>query len=290
MARASSTRSACPSSLAVIVGIAASILLARLVAWVFVRLPGVYLAVGTLGFGYVVEGLARAFPSITGGASGLVFSRGRAIGADAWYAIAIMMLILGLVVYAWYVRGAVWRRLRIICHDELAAAVVGIDVARVKATVFTIGCGFAVIAGLLRAYYVGVVIPEDAGVDRSLEQVGMVMVGGLGHFLGPLIGTALVQWLFMITGYASRYELVIYGAAFLAAVIYARDGIAGWIDGPWRRLARRLDGEAPRRACAAGADAAPCRGRQERRGLPLGRRGLEALRRRPGARQASASR
>jgi ABC-type branched-subunit amino acid transport system ATPase component len=208
-----------------------------------------YLAVGTLGFGYVVEGLARAFPPISGGASGLVLERGRQIGADAWYAIAVAALGAGLVAYAWLVRGAFWRRLRTICNDELSAAVLGIDVARVKVQAFTIGCAFAVFAGIFHAYYVGVIIPEDSGVDRSLEQVGMVMVGGLGYLLGPLIGTALIQWLFIVTGYAQRYELLIFGAAFLAAVAFAREGIAGWLETPWQRVARWLDG--PERAPGA---------------------------------------
>ena len=230
-----------PFALDIIAGIGGSLLLAFLMARIFVRLPGMYLAVGTLGFGYVVEGLARAFPAISGGASGLVFSRGRAIGADAWYAIAVAALAIGIALYSWLVRGAFWRRLRTICHDELAAAVLGIDVAGVKSQVFVVGCAFAVFAGILHAYYVGVIIPEDAGVDRSLEQVGMLMVGGLGYLLGPLIGTALIQWLFIVTGYAQRYELVIYGAAFLAAVAFAREGIAGWLDRPWRIIAGWLD-------------------------------------------------
>ena len=231
-----------PFALDLAIGVAGTLCIAWLMARVFVRLPGVYLAVGTLGFGYVVEGVTRAFPGITGGASGLVFARGRQIGGDAWYAIAVAALVLGTLVYVWLVRNDFWRRLRTICHDELAAAVLGIDVARVKARVFTIGCAFAVFAGILRAYYVGVVIPEDGGVDRSLEQVGMVMVGGLGYLFGPLIGTSLIQWLFIITGYTQRYELLIYGTAFLAAVIYAREGIAGWLAAAWEKLRLRLDG------------------------------------------------
>lgn len=252
-----------PFTLAVAIGVAGTICIAWLMARVFVRLPGVYLAVGTLGFGYVVEGLARAFPSITGGASGLVLIRGRAIGGDAWYAISVVALLLGVAAYAWLVRDEVWRRLRAICHDELAAAVLGISVARVKAQVFTIGCAFAAAAGILQAYYVGVVIPEDGGIDRSLEQVGMVMVGGLGHLLGPLIGTALIQWLFIVTGYAQRYELLVYGTAFLAAVIFTRDGIAGWLALMWRRVARRIDGPAAPTTrtpkSSAGTAAAPLR-------------------------------
>jgi ABC-type branched-subunit amino acid transport system ATPase component/ABC-type branched-subunit amino acid transport system permease subunit len=229
-----------PLVMAMIAGIGGTVLLARLVAELFVRLPGIYLAVGTLGFGFVVEGVARAFPAWTGGASGLVFGSGRQIGALLWYAIAIGALTFGLVSYWWYVRGAVWRRLRVIRHDELAAGVLGIDVAREKVRAFTIGSAYAAVGGLLLAYYVGVLIPEDAGVTRSLEEIGTVLLGGAGLLIGPLIGTALVDWLFVVAGHAARYESLIYGAAFLVFVIYAPAGIAGWLAKPWRQLVEGL--------------------------------------------------
>jgi ABC-type branched-subunit amino acid transport system ATPase component len=216
------------------------VLIARLMAEVFVRLPGAYLAVGTLGFGFVVEGLARAFPNWTGGASGLVFERGRDIGAAAWYVIAMAALAIALATYGLHVRGAVWRRLRTIRHDELAAAVLGIDVGREKARAFTVGSAYAAVGGLLLAYYVGVLVPEDAGVSRSLEQIGTVLLGGAGYLVGPLVGTSLVDWLFVVAGYGARYELAIYGVAFLAVVMFAPHGIVGGLARPWRWLAGSL--------------------------------------------------
>ena len=59
-----------PLPAGLLIGLVLTLALARAVAEIFVRLPGMYLAVGTLGFGFVVEGLARAFPAWTGGASG----------------------------------------------------------------------------------------------------------------------------------------------------------------------------------------------------------------------------
>jgi branched-chain amino acid transport system permease protein len=226
-----------PLAAAMALGIVITVIIARIVGGLFARLPGVFLAVGTLGFGFVVEGLARAFPAWTGGASGLVFPAGRAIGRDLWYAIAVASLALGLASYAWHVRGAVWRRLRTIRHDELAAAVLGIDTAREKARQFTIGSCYAAFGGLLLAYYVGVLVPEDAGVNRSLEQVGTVLMGGLGFLLGPLVGATLVRWLFVVAGYGARYELLIYGVVFLGVVIYARDGVMGWLNTAWQKFA-----------------------------------------------------
>jgi len=231
-------------------GFIGSMLIAKFMANIFVRLPGIFLAVGTLGFGYVVEGLARAFPSVTGGASGLVLERGRLIGDSAWYAIAVVALIGGTVVYAWLVRGAFWRQLRTIHHDELVAASVGIDVVKIKERAFLIGSAYAIVAGLLKAYYVGVVIPEDAGVDRSTEQLSMVMVGGSGHLLGPVMGTSVLQWLFVITGYMRNYELLVYGTVFLLTVLYAREGIAGWLSKLWEDAERLLDGRRDPRVSA----------------------------------------
>jgi branched-chain amino acid transport system permease protein len=215
-----------PFVVSVAASLAVTLVLAKYTGRVFVRLPGIYLAVGTLGFGYFVEGVARAFPSFSGGASGLIFERGRAIGDHFWYAIALAALIAGLLVYLRLVRGAFWRRLRTIHHDELAAAVLGIHVGKSKEQVFLIGSAFAAVAGLLKAYYVGLAVPEDGGVDRSLEQLVMVMVGGPGYFLGPILGTAAMQWLFVITGYAKSYVLLLYGAVFLGAAGLQKDGLS----------------------------------------------------------------
>ncbi len=259
-----------PFVVSVAASLAVTLVLAKYTGRVFVRLPGIYLAVGTLGFGYFVEGVARAFPSFSGGASGLIFERGRGIGDHFWYAIALVALVAGLIIYRRLVRGAFWRRLRTIHHDELAAAVVGIHVGRSKEQVFLIGSAFAAVAGLLKAYYVGLAIPEDGGVDRSLEQLVMVMVGGPGYFLGPIFGTAAMQWLFVITGYAKSYVLLVYGAVFLAAVLYLKDGIAGWVEKGWQKLERTLDG--PRRAAGpatAIAAAVMARNEQPRSGTCL---------------------
>lgn len=221
------------SGLAIASGLVAGVVLARGLAELFVRLPGVYLAFGTLGFGFVVEGLARAFPAWTGGASGLVFSAGRELGQNAWYALAISALLIGIVAYLALMRGAVWRRLRTIKHDELVAAAVGIDVTRTKVRAFTLGCFYACVAGTLLCYYVGVVVPEDAGAQKSLSQIGMVIMGGPAFALGPVAGALLVGWLFFAAGHGGQYESLVYGAVFLLAILYARNGLLGLLPQSW---------------------------------------------------------
>ena len=227
-------RAGLAAGVAVAIGLLVAVVLARVLGEFFVRLPGVYLAFGTLGFGYVVEGLARAFPAWTGGASGLVFSAGRSIGQNAWYAVAIAALAIGLIVYARSMQGATWRCLRTIRHDELVAAVLGIDVTRAKVRTFTAGCLYAAVAGTLLCYYVGVVVPDDASAQRSLSQIGMVMMGGPALTFGPVVGAFLVAWLFFVAGNAGQFESLVYGIVFLVAVLYAKNGLLGFF-----RSARR---------------------------------------------------
>jgi len=218
---------------AIVVGLVASIVIARLVAEVFIRLPGIYFAIGTLGFAFVVEGLARAFPSVTGGASGLVFELPVSLTRNQWYLISIGSLSLALISFALLVRGRFLRTLQLVRHDELAAQVLGIDVVKVKARVFTIGSAYSAIGGLLFTYYVSVLTPENGGVNASLESLAMLVIGGAGSIMGPFLGAAAIQWLFAIAGEAKSYELLVYGLGFFLFVLYAPTGIVGLLSRAW---------------------------------------------------------
>lgn len=234
-----------PTLLAIPLGIIAAVAIARLVAEIFIRLPGIYFAIGTLGFAFVVEGLARAFPSITGGASGLVLEPPVALGRTGWYVLSLVALALGLLTFAWLVRGRFLRTLRLVRHDELAAQVLGINVVRVKAQVFAIGSAYSAVGGILLAYYIQVLAPESGGVNASLESLAMLVIGGSGALFGPVLGAAAIQWLFAVAGEAQRYELLVYGLGFFLVVLYAPAGIAGAIRRFWAWVTERTRTRAP---------------------------------------------
>ena len=229
-------------------GVVFAALVARLVAEIFIRLPGIYFAIGTLGFAFVVEGLARAFPSVTGGASGLVLEPPFPLRRDGWYMVALVALAVGIASFAWLVRGRFLRTLKLVRHDELAAQVMGVDVVRVKANVFTIGSAYSAVGGVLLAYYVAVLAPEAGGVNASLESLAMLVIGGSGSLFGPLLGAGAIQWLFAISGRADRYELLVYGLAFFCVVLYAPSGIAGALRAAWRRVTDSLVRKIPPKA------------------------------------------
>jgi branched-chain amino acid transport system permease protein len=215
-----------PILFSALIGFALTILIARIVAEIFIRLPGIYLAVGTLGFSYVVEGIARAYPGVTGGASGLVLTMPFPLSEKQWYGIAVVALTIATLLSAWLLRGATARTLKLLHRDELAAAVAGIDVVKLKVRMFSIGAAFSAAGGLLLTYYTSVVTPEMGGANNSLEYLALVMIGGAGSIAGPIIGAASIGWLFSVAGAAHRYELLVYGACFLAVVLFAPGGIA----------------------------------------------------------------
>jgi len=136
-----------PSLIAALAGFLLAVGAARLVAEIFIRLPGIYLAVGTLGFAYVVEGLARAFPSVTGGASGLSLTPPFALNESGGYVLAVVVLTTGTASVAVLMRGRTARMLKLVHRDELAAAVAGIDVVKLKIRIFTIGAAYSAAGG-----------------------------------------------------------------------------------------------------------------------------------------------
>ncbi|HSV83198.1 MAG TPA: ATP-binding cassette domain-containing protein [Ramlibacter sp.] len=216
-----------PLPIAVLIGLTCGAILATLLGRVFVRLPGMYFAIGTLGFSFVSEGLARAFPGLSGGASGMVLTLPVALDPNVWYGISIAALSLAIAVYVKVTSGARNRTLVAVKSDELSAQVLGIRVASVKLRVFVIGSMFAGVSGILMGFYVGIVVPESGGVTASLSALATVIIGGAGTVLGPVVGNTLIQWLFAVAGSAARFEQLLYGAVFLGIVLFMPRGIVG---------------------------------------------------------------
>ncbi len=218
-----------PIALAMLSGVAVTTIVALLIGLIFIRLPGIYFAIGTIGFAFVLEGLTRAFPSATGGASGLVLTGFPHLSSMEWHLLSIVLLLMGLACYQFLLRGAWYRALRLVREDELAAQTLGVDVAREKIKVFVAGSAFSAVGGVFLGYYTGVVVPESGGVNQSLELLAMMIIGGAGTLLGPVLGSGLIHWLFSISGAAGHYELLVYGGAFLTVMLFAPQGMLGTI-------------------------------------------------------------
>src|SRR5690606_31416100 len=92
------------------------------------------------------------------------------------------------------------------------------------------------LAGLLAVWNTHFVSPSSAGVDRSIHLIVMVILGGIGTLLGPLIGAAIVVLVEnVLSSHVDRWPTVL-GLIFIFVILFARAGIAGSV----RRLVRRI--------------------------------------------------
>ena len=225
-----------PIFVGALVGLGLAVVAARLLATVFIRLPGIYLAIGTLGLAYVIEGVTRALPGVTGGASGMVLRAQLQLGDNGWYAIAVALLLIAVVSMRFLLKGSTARSLQLLRRDELATEVAGIDVTRLKVKMFTIGATYTAVGGIALSQYVTVVSPEMGGASMSLEYLAMVIIGGAGSLLGPIVGSVIVHWLFAASGAAQKYELLVFGTSFFLVVLFAPRGVVGLVEGLIARI------------------------------------------------------
>ena len=175
-------------------------LLGLLVGIPSLRLKGLYLALGTLAMHHVVLYVAGEMQARAGGNTGFTIPPARIAGfvlrgTVGWYYALLLAgaLTLALVVNLQRSRaGRAWMAIR---DRDVAAASVGIHVARYKLSAFVWSSVVTALAGALFAYQRGFVSVEAFGFFVAVEYIAMIIIGGLGSALGAVLGAALVTLL-----------------------------------------------------------------------------------------------
>ncbi|HEY1474400.1 MAG TPA: branched-chain amino acid ABC transporter permease [Pseudolabrys sp.] len=230
-----------PSWLCLLAGAILSGAVAFAVGRPILRLKGHYLAVATLGFGLLVAIVLTNEANWTGGPDGmsvpaLTLFGWRVRGSDVWYWIAGATFVGGFLLALNLMESPTGRALQAIHDSEIAARVLGIDVARKKLTVFVISAMYASVAGSYLALFNGLATPDEAGFLRSIELVAMVVLGGMGSIFGSLVGAAVLVVLPQVLTVFHEYEQVLLGLIVMVFMIFLRRGIvpsvsvalAGW--------------------------------------------------------------
>jgi len=202
-------------------GWGAGALAAAIFGWFCVRLSGVYLAMLTLAFAQIAWSVAFQWDAVTGGSNGLV-----GIWPDAWLSSRAVYyyLVLSLCGSAIF---ALWRMahtpfgyaLRASRDSPLRASALGIDVRATQWTAFIIAGSAAGVAGALFAFSKGSLSPETLSVQRSVDGLVMVLLGGVQTLTGPVWGAAGFTWLQDIMVRNIEYWRAAIGAAILLLVL-----------------------------------------------------------------------
>ncbi len=219
-----------PTPLALALGLGLAGVIAYLVGKPILRLRGHFLAVATLGFGILVAMVLNNEVKLTGGPDGMSVMRLELFGTrlrspETWYWISGVTLLLGMVVAQNLLNSSSGRALRALHDSEIAARVVGIDLARIKVLLFVLSALYAALAGAFLALLNGHVTPDMAGFLHSVELVTMVVIGGMGSLVGSLIGAAFLVILPQILSVFHEYEHLMLGVFIVLAMIFLREGI-----------------------------------------------------------------
>jgi len=213
------------------------------------RVKGIYLAVATLAFGFIVEEVMARWESVTGGNSGLSvkapdifgFNAG---GAEAFYMVVLATCLLVTLGVLNLLRSSTGRAFIAIRDSEISAQSMGIHLARYKTMSFALSAAIVGIAGALYAHKLRFISPEQFGIEQSLDLLLLVVVGGLGSVHGAFFGAIFLitmpqliamakDWLPPAIGQAAGLQALVFGAVLMAVVMFEPTGLYGrWVK--WR--------------------------------------------------------
>jgi branched-chain amino acid transport system permease protein len=249
-----------PLVVAAIVGGLFASAFAALLGIPILRLRGAYFALATIGVLEAVRAFFNNF-DLFGGSVGMFFNFSvyDAYGGAAnalWftYDILIVVTLLTIVVSLWVKKSKFGLGLLAIREDQDAALVLGVDTSRYKVLAFVVSAFFPGVVGALFFFKNGIIEPNIAfDLLRSIEVLVMVMLGGYGTVIGPIIGAALYELLrsTLITappldlGFIKidfgGLHLAITGFLLLLIVLFVPAGVVGLLRRRVPRLGRYLE-------------------------------------------------
>lgn len=222
------------------------------------RLSGPYLAIATLAVMISFPIIVRKYGAFTGGSQGLGFSRPPQppfledlISREAWMYFLCLLVLVVMVLLGWnLLRGQFGRALQAVRDSEVAAAAMGIDVARVKVLAFVISAFYGGVAGALLGLISGIVNPDTVDIVQSINYLAGIVIGGLASIMGSIIGAAALVFIpsdaakvvaklpILSSDVVTRAPGAIQGAVVIVVMLLMPYGVAGVL----HRLARlRLD-------------------------------------------------
>jgi len=198
----------------------------------------------TLALGEILWGVAYRWVSLTGGDNGLTeVTRPRPFGLDlaspgAFYLFALAVAAVAFAVIAVYVRSPLGTAVQGARDQPRRMRALGHNVWLIRWLTFVLAGFGAGVAGLLFVYYNQFVGPQVLALTTSAEVLLMVISGGAGTLLGPVVGSATVVVLKnVVSAYITRWVMLL-GAVFVLIVVFMPEGVVPGLSRVWRTRSR----------------------------------------------------
>lgn len=207
---------------AIVISGAIGLILGRIV----LRLQGPYLALTTLAFSEVTRIVIGNSISITRGDLGLNVEP-LPVSRIGYYYLFLAVLFTTLAsVYA-LLRSRVGLFIQAIRDDEIAASNQGVDIVSWKVVAFMISAAIGGLAGALYAHFAQLISPELGLLSQSGLIVSMVVIGGMGSLVGPVIGALIVYFMTEYLRDAGGYQHIIFALLVIIFARFLREGLWG---------------------------------------------------------------
>jgi branched-chain amino acid transport system permease protein len=210
------------------------------------RVKGMYLAIATLSFGFIVEEVLARWESVTGGNAGLSVPSASLFGmpldsTERFYVLCLVCVVGSTLVALNLLRSPSGRAFVAIRDSEVSAQSMGIHLARYKFMAFAISAALAGLGGALYAHKMQFISPDQFGLVQSIDLVLMIVIGGLGSihgaFLGAIFLIGMPQMISLGKAYlpeavaqAAGLQNVVYGVVLIAFVMLEPMGLYGrWL-------------------------------------------------------------
>jgi branched-chain amino acid transport system permease protein len=226
-----------PISLVPLAGGVAGAFFAVLFGYVTTKKSGTTFAMITLGIGELIAASSLMLPEFFGGEAGITTDRviGKAVlgitygpQIQVYYLIAIWCFACTALMYG-FTRTPLGRMANAVRDNPERAEFVGYDTQRVRYLVVIVSGLFAGVAGGLSAINFEIVSSENVSTVRSGAYLLFTFLGGIGFFVGPIIGAVLFVLSFVVLSEMTRAWLFYLGIFFLVMVMYAPGGIASLV-------------------------------------------------------------
>ena len=235
-----------PLPVAILAGGGAAALLALGIGASVLRLRGAYFALATIGINQAMGAFVSNF-GLFGGPVGMslnfsVYDDYGGAGTALWVTFYLMAgLALLAVVMSYLVKTSKFGLgLFSIREDEDAAAVMGVRTPRTKTAALILSAVVPGMIGVVFFFKQGTIEPPGAfSLQSSIEIIVMVMLGGFGSVLGPVIGAAgyeRLRGILLTSDPFKSLQFTIAGFVLLLIILFVPNGVVGWLRGRMPRL------------------------------------------------------
>ncbi len=206
------------------------------------RLRGHYFAIATLGAAEGCREVITNLTSVTGGGLGITIptfgdqAPTAYFGKPGFYLAFLILAAASVVIAALLARSRFGYAMVAVHQDEDAAGGVGINTTRVKVAAFAVSAAIVACAGAFYAFQQIAFYPADVfDSNFTVLMVIMVVIGGSGSVLGPLVGAVALELLAQTLRVSlGMYNQLIFGAIIVVVVVFFPQGVVNFFREAWR--------------------------------------------------------